>query len=172
MPSIRFHLPAFVRRHVDAHYIDISLSRVLPLAALIVFGLAVGVVFNHGLSHPFDKVLHVAFYGLLTLSIHAFFCCRLRISALVAFGFGIGGEILQAFIPGRDASLLDAAANGIGVALVVFGIALWRSEQRRLAAEAESREQLMARIGPVLNRVQVQRALASSLPSSRGVSDR
>nr|WP_244314418.1 MULTISPECIES: VanZ family protein [unclassified Pannonibacter] len=132
----------------------------------------VGLVFNHGLPHPYDKLLHVTFYGLLTFAIHAFFCCRLRISALVAFAFGVGGEIAQAFIPGREPSMLDAIANGIGVALVVFGIALWRSEQRRAAAEAENYQRLMARVEPVLNRSRSQSAPASSSPSSLALSDR
>lgn len=128
MPVFRLKLPGFVQRQVDRHYLDISISRILPIAGLLAFGVLVGLIFNTGVGHPYDKVIHVGFFALLTLSIHALFCCRLRISALAAFGMGIAGEIVQGFLPHHESSLADTLANGVGVAIVVTLIALIRSE--------------------------------------------
>lgn len=164
MPRIRFRLPHVIAYYADRDYLDISLSRVLPLAALCIFGLLTGVIFNHGLQHPFDKMLHLGFYGLLTLSIHAFFCCRLRISAVVAVALGFAGEAVQMLIPGREASLMDGVANGIGVVIVVAAIALWRMETRKIDADMQVDE--TADFG------ELQPIRLSSSPSSRGVSDR
>ncbi|WP_428642636.1 antibiotic resistance protein VanZ [Roseibium sp.] len=134
-PVIRFKLPAVLQDRVDRHYLDISLSRVLPLAALLTFGILAGLVFNTGVGHPYDKVIHIGFYALLTLSIHALFCCRLRISAVAAFGLGLAGELAQGLVPHHEMSLADTVANGIGVALVVALIALIRSEVRQAVAD-------------------------------------
>lgn len=131
MPVFRFPLPKIIRHYVDRHYLDISLSRVIPLFLLLTFGVLVGLVFNTGVGHPYDKIIHVGFFALLTLSIHALFCCRLRISAVAAFMMGLAGEAVQGLIPHHEASLADAFANGIGVALIVTAIALLRSEKKQ-----------------------------------------
>jgi len=136
-PVFRFRLPRVVKGLVERDYLDISLSRVLPLLALMTFGVLAGLVFNTGVSHPYDKVIHIGFFALLTLSIHALFCCRLRISAVAAFGMGLAGEYVQGFLPNHEMSLPDAVANGIGVALIVALIALVRSEARQAVAEVE-----------------------------------
>jgi hypothetical protein len=136
-PIFRFRLPGLLKSLVDRDYLDISLSRILPLAALMTFGVLAGLIFNTGIGHPFDKVIHICFFALLTLSIHALFCCRLRISAVVAFGMGLVGEFVQGFLPNHEMSLQDAVANGIGVALIVALIALTRSETRQAIADVE-----------------------------------
>jgi hypothetical protein len=82
-------------------------------------------------------VIHIGFFALLTLSSHALFCCRLRISAVVAFGMGIAGEVAQGFLPHHEMSIPDTVANGIGVALVVALIALLRSEVRQAVQDSE-----------------------------------
>jgi len=147
-PVFRLTLPAFIQTYVDRHYLDISLSRVLPLVALMTFGVLVGLVFNTGVGHPYDKVIHIGFFALLTLSIHALFCCRLRISAVVAFGMGLGGEVVQGFLPHHEMSLPDAFANGIGVALIVALIALIRSEARQAVRDEQEEEDLnLGRMG-------------------------
>ncbi|GAA0784872.1 antibiotic resistance protein VanZ [Roseibium denhamense] len=130
-PVIRLKLPAIIQDRVDQHYLDVSLSRLIPLFVLVVFGVLIGLVFETGVDHPYDKVIHIGFFALLTLSIHAFFCCRLRISALVAFALGIAGEVVQGFLPHHQMSLPDTFANAIGVALTVALIALIRSETRQ-----------------------------------------
>ncbi|WP_417771535.1 antibiotic resistance protein VanZ [Stappia sp.] len=137
MPSI-FALTRFVRRAVERHYMDLSLSRVLPLAVLLGYGLLAGLVFNTGITHPWDKVQHLIFFGMLTLAIHAFFCCRLRISAGAAMAMGIVGEGLQGLMPNHEASLLDIAANTVGVTIVVVAILLIRSETRAALSDAQT----------------------------------
>lgn len=137
LPVFRFKLPGFVQVYVDRRYLDVSLSRVLPLLALMTFGILLGLVFNTGVGHPYDKVIHIGFFALLTLSIHALFCCRLRISAVVAFGMGLGGEVLQGFLPHHEMSLPDAVANGIGVSMIVALIALIRSESRQAVKDEQ-----------------------------------
>lgn len=135
MPVFRLKLPKFIQERVDQHYLDVSLSRILPLLALLTFGVLAGLVFNTGVGHPYDKIIHVAFYALLTLSIHALFCCRLRISAVAAFSMGLAGEVVQGFLPNHESSLSDAFANGVGIAMVVAAIALIRSETQQVMEE-------------------------------------
>lgn len=135
MPGPLSRAAEALRQTVERHYLDLSFSRVAPLALLLAYGIAVGLVFNTGIDHPWDKLQHLVFFGLLTLAIHAFFCCRLRISAGVASLAGIGGEAVQALTPHHHASLGDVAANTIGVALVVAAIVLIRSETRAALAE-------------------------------------
>ncbi|WP_305986636.1 antibiotic resistance protein VanZ [Roseibium sp. MMSF_3544] len=136
-PVFRFKLPAFIQKRVEQHYLDISLSRVIPFISLITFGILVGLVFNTGVGHPYDKVIHIGFFALLTLSIHALFCCRLRFSAVIAFGMGLAGEIAQGFLPHHEMSVPDTVANGIGVALIVALIALLRSEVSQAVRDPE-----------------------------------
>lgn len=139
MPVYRLKLPKFIQTQVKRHYLDISPSRVLPLAILIVAGVLAGLIFNTGVGHPYDKVIHIGFFGLLTLSIHRLFCCRLRLSAISAFSIGLVGEIIQGYLPNHESSLSDAFANGLGVAIVVTLIALKRSEEKQaLRGEPES----------------------------------
>ena len=130
-PRSKYKFPDLLLLRSDPHFLDMSFSRVLPLAVLVVFGVMVGLVFETGVSHPYDKILHIGFFALLTLSIHALFCCRLRISALVAMGMGIAGEIVQGMLPHHQMSVPDIIANAIGVSLVVALIALIRSETRQ-----------------------------------------
>jgi VanZ family protein len=69
-----------------------------------------------------DKVAHALVFGLLALLAHASwpmrdFDRRFWI-ALLAYGLAI--EILQHFIPHRSFSLLDLAADGLGIALYAW----------------------------------------------------
>lgn len=146
-PSLRVKIPAFLQDRIDRHYLDISFSRVAPLAVLIIFGVLAGLVFNTGVGHPYDKVIHIGFFALLTLSIHALFCCRLRISAVLAFGLGIAGEIVQGLLPHHEMSLSDTVANGVGVALIVALIALIRSESRQAVQDEQPEELNLGQMG-------------------------
>ena len=138
MRRVTVPLPPPLRRCVDRHYIDVSIWRLLPLSVLIGYGVMVGLVFNTGLDHPWDKVQHVVFFALLTVAIHAFFCCRLRLSAGAALAMGLAGEIVQAFTPHHHASLLDMVANMVGVVLIVATVLLIRSETQAVLADPEA----------------------------------
>ncbi|HEY8171763.1 MAG TPA: VanZ family protein [Dehalococcoidia bacterium] len=74
-------------------------------------------------SLPFDKVAHLVEYGALAF-IAAWVFGRghvtSRIAAIaVAFAllYGVSDELHQAFVPGRDPSLDDLAADGVGALL-------------------------------------------------------
>jgi len=75
-----------------------------------------------------DKLLHAVEYaglaGLLALGLGRLRPDRLAWAALLAMAlasaYGLTDELHQAFVPGRDASLLDWAFDGIGA--VVGGI--------------------------------------------------
>lgn len=83
-----------------------------------------------------DKLQHFGAYGLMGLLI----CWALprkqqRLLALAgAMGFGLAMEAGQG-LTGRDASLLDASANGFGLMCGVLGywvlLRCWQSLQRR-----------------------------------------
>ena len=69
-----------------------------------------------------DKVIHFGIYFLLGFGlIWAFRATRFRVShhlmwiaAVVGLCYGIFDEIHQGFVPGREASVFDALADGIG----------------------------------------------------------
>nr|WP_246270504.1 antibiotic resistance protein VanZ [Hongsoonwoonella zoysiae] len=107
--------------------------RLAPAVLLAVYGICMGLVFNAGFDHPYDKVQHILFFGLLTLAIHALFSCRLRVSAITVLILGLTGEAIQGVLPNHHASLLDAGANTIGIAVVAVTIALVRSEVKAAA---------------------------------------
>lgn len=100
----------------------IAFFRAAPRASVVstVFlcasGAALGLVFSHGLSHPYDMLFHGVFFALLTVSVSGFFGGRILPAVLVTAMMGGGGEVLQAFLPHHQASLLDALASLVGVA--------------------------------------------------------
>lgn len=69
-----------------------------------------------------DKVIHFGMYFFLGFGlIWAFRATRLKMSshlvmiaAVVGFCYGILDEVHQSFVPGRDASVFDALADGVG----------------------------------------------------------
>lgn len=166
MPHLRLKLPKMIQTYVDRHYLDVSLIRVLPLACLLVFGALAGLVFNTGVQEPYDKVIHIGFYALLTLSIHSLFCCRLRISAVAAFFMGVAGEVLQAFTPNHEASMADAFANAIGISMVVAAIALIRSEKKQALRNSPQE------LGASLDTLGLDPVYLSERPSSGLASDK
>lgn len=69
-----------------------------------------------------DKAIHFAIYFFLGFGlVWAFRATRFKFShhlmwvaAVIGFSYGISDEIHQSFVPGRDASVFDAIADGIG----------------------------------------------------------
>lgn len=70
-----------------------------------------------------DKVLHAAAFFTLALLLDFSFpntpFNREKVAALLAYGVGI--EIVQYFLPWREASLFDILADGIG--MLIYGMA-------------------------------------------------
>lgn len=90
-----------------------------------------------------DKLVHAIEYGLLgLLSARAmrvgFPALRPRqaliTAAVITALFGYFDELHQAFVPGRDASLMDLAADAVGAALGVLAYAML--ERRRVRARS------------------------------------
>jgi len=163
MPQPVARLVDLVRSLARRHYLDLSPARLWPLALLVAYGIFAGFISNPGIDHPFDKLQHLVFFGLLTLAVHAVFCCRLRISAAVAAGLGLAGELVQSLFPHREFSLGDIAANLIGVALIVAAIALLRSQRRAALAGGRA---LAPEPGETAEAPQAQSTVSSS-PSVR-----
>ena len=89
-----------------------------------------------------DKLLHFLVYTVLgSLALLGAGARPLLRNAMVAWAivaiWGIGDEWHQSFVPGRDASLADFAADVAGAALGVGLLAWWSS--RRHAREAPSK---------------------------------
>jgi VanZ family protein len=84
-----------------------------------------------------DKILHVIAYGLLAgtflYGLHPFVDDSSRavtaiIVVMFCLLFGISDEYHQSFIPGRQVSVWDVIADGVGATLVV---AWWLTKQAR-----------------------------------------
>ena len=85
-----------------------------------------------------DKIAHAVVFGILGLfqsfarlpfpfgSIK-----RVALVALVVTTYGISDELHQSFVPGRDASALDALANFIGGSVTAFSVVWWQRRQWR-----------------------------------------
>ena len=93
-------------------------------------------------KYPLDKIFHVIEYGvfgwLLTRAIYFSFPTKpFAWLAFVAFFIGIlygaSDEWHQFFVPHRDCSLYDLAADAVGIAV---GIALWNKINRKKVAES------------------------------------
>jgi len=126
-----------------------SVGRWLPLIAA-----CIGVWIVSSMSHPpvpavfsfanADKLLHCAGYSVLGAL--AFYGMRGRgwpREALIAWVFvvlfGFSDEYHQSFVPGRDASLGDVAADAVGGAIGVGALAWWFSlRSKRQSAKTES----------------------------------
>ena len=69
---------------------------------------------------------HFICYTLLSFSLASVFSRRRRFLApMVAVGFGVLMEIVQAFIPSRDASMMDIGINTLGVVLGIGVYWIW-----------------------------------------------
>ena len=66
-----------------------------------------------------DKIVHASLYGIMgVLAYIAFNTLGKRIIIFIfMFLLGVSLELLQIYIPGRDASLYDALANATGLVL-------------------------------------------------------
>ncbi len=83
------------------------------------------------LTNPWDKLAHLAYFGLFAGLLHVGLG-RTRRSAFVGAALlGMADELNQIWLPGRHACLADFAADAIG-ALLALGLA-WYITNRRTA---------------------------------------
>lgn len=76
------------------------------------------------IAHSWDKLNHLAAFAVLYVLLsggYGSMSVRMRLAVLMLFALQI--EIVQHFIPGRDFSLLDIVADGVGIA---FGQLLFK----------------------------------------------
>lgn len=92
-----------------------------------------------GADLAWDKLLHAGAYATLgLLSLRALNgglrSPQLRpalLALLLAVAYGFSDELHQAFVPGRDASVLDWVADAVGAALAVLVVALVSTARAR-----------------------------------------
>lgn len=82
-----------------------------------------------------DKVLHAAEYLPLGLLLLGALGRKSAAAAFLAWGaatlFGATDEFHQSFVPGRDASVWDLAADAAGAALGICALTAWRRWRSR-----------------------------------------
>lgn len=83
-----------------------------------------------------DKLNHFAAYAVMSaLWMRAFAADKttgraIVVSILISFVFGAFVEALQSYAPPRDASLLDAAANGFGAVIGAYAFKIFKSRPK------------------------------------------
>ncbi len=93
-----------------------------------------------------DKLLHAgAWAGLTLLALRATHLGRwpLRggatlLAAALALAYGFSDEFHQSFVPGRDASLLDFAADAVGTVSAIAAAGAWQAWRRRRAGRSRA----------------------------------
>lgn len=95
---------------------------------------------------PLTECSHVPAYGLLTWLLTSSLRGRawpkrtaLWMGAIAAMVFGLGMEILQAFVPGRFVDIGDVASNAMGISLASLLIELAPPEQAKRLLPARMR---------------------------------
>jgi len=78
------------------------------------------------LSPGFDKLAHAIEFAVLFLLAWKATKRRLALSLMIAVSYAATDEIHQAFIPFRDASLLDFVADSIGIVLACVALTIRR----------------------------------------------
>ncbi len=115
----------------------ITLLSCQPLWQLVLLVSAIAVLYLATTSETYpvpasanDKINHsIAFLELTLLAFLAWPGARLLYVAPPLLLFGLLIEVVQSFLPYREFSLLDVAADGTGI---VVGIALWHGLFRKL----------------------------------------
>jgi VanZ family protein len=99
---------------------------VLAVTAIVIFHLATTEYSYSAVEGTNDKLNHVLAFGALSLLIDWSFprsrFAAAKIAALLAYGVLI--EVVQYFLPTREASSLDLLADGVGIAAYAIGIAM------------------------------------------------
>lgn len=119
---------------------------VFPFWILLILGVLTGSLDPHvkmpSVDHA-DKIIHASAYFILAMLPTIFFNeGRSRLLAMLAM-IALGGaiEIAQRFVPGREASMLDFAANCLGIAAglsagLIIAHLLTKYDQRHAAQRA------------------------------------
>lgn len=116
------------------------MSRLLRLTAVAILLLSLtlmigpfgGIEATSGIS---DKVAHFVVFGLILWSLGVLFLRLPRLgAAALALAIGAAVEVVQGLV-GRDADLLDLAADAAGIASALLLWAIWRGFRPRRARQ-------------------------------------
>lgn len=111
---------------------------VLAVSLILMLGPFGGVEAASGIS---DKVAHFIVFGLILWSFGVLFLRLPRLwAAVLAVALGGAVEVAQGLV-GRDADILDLAADAAGVAVALFLWAFWRGFRPRRAFRVPDAEQ-------------------------------
>ena len=87
---------------------------------------------------PWDKLAHFTYYGIMAgLLAHGLGMRLLFVPLILAPLIGAADEWHQAFVPGRDSSIFDCAADALGTVTAVVAYRAWG--KGRDAANARDR---------------------------------
>lgn len=81
-----------------------------------------------------DKVEHLLAFTVLGIGFFSFWLQPARFFVVLLIGYGMLIEMLQAFIPGRDACVEDVVADAIGILLALFAVLVAKVGSARLTA--------------------------------------
>lgn len=85
-----------------------------------------------------DKIAHFVVFGLILWSFGVLFPRLPRLwAAVLAVGLGAGVEVVQGLV-GRDADLLDLAADTAGILTALLAWAAWRGFRPRRARQTSN----------------------------------
>jgi VanZ family protein len=120
-------------------------SIVLPLFIMAIAYWLSSMPVDTALSEPscalipvLNNALHVPAYALLTISWHWSLRAWTQTSfvpifaCLIAATYGIFSEWHQSFVPGRFASLIDVVLNGVGVALGIGFVLVFKRTRTKV----------------------------------------
>lgn len=82
------------------------------------------------LVSPLDKIVHFTYYGIMALLLaHAVGRRWLWVPVLLVPLIGAADEFHQSMVVGRDASIWDWVADGLGTMVFVFGYWKWGNKK-------------------------------------------
>ena len=118
----------------------------LGFGAMIMPGVGIAGSLLALVPQPLTEYSHVPAYGLLTWLLTSSLQGRawpkrtaLWMGAIAAMVFGLGMEILQAFVPGRFVDIGDVASNAMGISIASLLIELAPPEQAKRLLPARMR---------------------------------
>ncbi|MTI18456.1 hypothetical protein E1162_14525 [Rhodobacteraceae bacterium RKSG542] len=112
------------------NHLDLGWKNLFALVACGLFGLCFGLVFKLGLDHPYDKMVHIAYFVTVTIVFTRILKGRYVFASLAAICLGIAGEVAQSHTGVRFGSLGDLLANTFGIVAAAALYALVKSETR------------------------------------------
>ncbi|WP_075217588.1 VanZ family protein [Mongoliimonas terrestris] len=146
LPGPEFRVAMISRLVISAE----QLTAAFAFSLLGLFGLFAGIVGTLGIDEPFDKLIHAGFFFALAANLFFLMGRRALAACLLAFFIGVAGEILQIINPMHTVSVLDVAANAVGIAAFLMATTpsaaarrMWRARRaRQILAYLERRRPL------------------------------